>query len=142
MPRIWVDRTWLRGVLEKNRARWEIRCRTLPVLPWALSSPAPRTVHDRITSTVQKSRDVDTPPVGPAALGNPLRQTSASLPESPVENHLGQGIRGQLGDDGTVEVDLVARDDDKASTTVPAWAPVQAHALRIIASEARAGGCF
>jgi hypothetical protein len=54
------------------------------------------------------------------------------LPKPPVEDHLRQGIGGQIGDDGAVEVDLVARDDDKASTTVPPWALVEAHALRIM----------
>jgi hypothetical protein len=78
------------------------------------------------------SRDVDTAPVGPAPLGDMLRQTSTSLPEPPVEDHLRQGIGGQFSDNGTVEVDLVARDDDKTSTTVPPWALVEAHALRIM----------
>ena len=108
--------------------------RTLPFSPRALSSAAPPRVHDSVAPTVQESRDVDTAPVGPTPLGDTLRQASASLPEPSVEDHLRQWISGQIRDDGTVEVDLVARDDDNAST-VPPWTPVEVHALGIMASE-------
>jgi hypothetical protein len=81
---------------------------------------------------MQQGRDVDTTPVGPAPLGDTLRQRSASLTEPPVKDHVRQGISGQVGNDRTVEVHLVARDDDKASTTVPPWPPVEAHALGIM----------
>jgi hypothetical protein len=93
-----------------------------------------------MTSTIQESRDVDTTPVGPAPLRDTLRQRSASLTEPPVKDHVRQGIGGQVGNERTVEVNLVARDDDKASTTVPPWA--LAHCDAYHASEASADGCI
>jgi hypothetical protein len=108
--------------------------RTLPFSPRALCSAAPPRVHDSVAPTIQDSGDVDTAPVGPTPLGDTLRQTSASLPEPSVEDHLRRWIRGQIRDDGTVEVDLVARDDDNAST-VPTRTPLDAHVLGIMASE-------
>jgi hypothetical protein len=62
------------------------------------------------------------------------------LTEPPVKDHVSQGISGQVGDERTVEVNLIARDDDKASTTVSPWA--LAHCDAYHASEASADGCF